>query len=131
MNIVAVKVNPYQPEERNSVTIPVAVPDLADVRALANHLHTIGEEYKGTLGGWSVQYDPELEEEAAEFQIPDQAGGYRTEIRPFWSPASFTIGESGIWFFSMLWENGGDQPPVEFLDTRNGMPQTIMSTSDC
>jgi hypothetical protein len=34
-------------------------------------------------------------------------------------PASFTIGESGVWFFSLLWENGIDQPAVEFLDDRS------------
>jgi hypothetical protein len=40
-------------------------------------------------------------------------------VRPFWSPASFTIGESGVWFYSLLWENGTDEVPVEFLDERN------------
>ncbi len=69
--------------------------------------------------GWPVQYDPELQEDAAEFQIPDGYGGYRLEVRPFWSPASFTIGESGVWFYSLLWENGRDQAPVAFLDERN------------
>lgn len=130
MNIVAVKVNTYQQEEPNTVTVPVAVPDLADVRTLANRLHTIGKEYSGTIWGWPVQYDPELHEEAAEFQIPDKQGGYRIEIRPFWSPASFTIGESGVWFFSMLWENGHDKPPVEFLDTRNRLAQIVISSID-
>jgi hypothetical protein len=89
------------------------------VRVLAECLHTEGREYSDTVWGWPVQYDPELKEEAAEFQIPDGQGGYRTEIRPFWSPASFTIGESGVWFYSLLWENGRDQTPVEFLDERN------------
>jgi len=38
------------------------------------------------------------------------------------TPADFCIGESDIWFFSMMWEQGGDQPPVEFLDNRNVRP---------
>jgi hypothetical protein len=119
MNIVAVKVNRYEQEDANTVTVPVATPDLAEVRALASRLHQIGKEFSGQFWGWPVQYDPELNEDEAAFQIPDKKGGYWTEHRPFWSPASFTIGESGVWFFSMLWENGSDRPPAEFLDTRN------------
>jgi hypothetical protein len=34
------------------------------------------------------------------------------------APADFVIGESGIWFFSMMWERGKDKEPVEFLDDR-------------
>ena len=34
------------------------------------------------------------------------------------SPAGFWIGESGIWFFSLMWENRKDKVPVEFLDDR-------------
>jgi len=32
------------------------------------------------------------------------------------TPADFCIGESGIWFFSLMWEHGSDAEPVEFLD---------------
>ena len=35
------------------------------------------------------------------------------------TPADFCIGESGIWFFSLMWEHGKDAEPVEFLDDRN------------
>jgi hypothetical protein len=86
------------------------------VSALAQQMHARQWEYSGVAWNWPVQYDPELREEAAEYQVPDGKGGYRSEIRPYWSPASFTIGESGIWFYSLLWENGSDQPPIEFLD---------------
>jgi hypothetical protein len=34
------------------------------------------------------------------------------------TPADFWIGESGIWFFSLMWEQGKDKEPVEFLDER-------------
>ena len=44
---------------------------------------------------------------------------------PIWTPASFAIGENGIWFFSMLWESGVDQPPIEFLDDRNLSPSAL------
>ena len=40
----------------------------------------------------------------------------KRERRSHNSPASFTVGESGIWFVSLLWENGRDAEPVEFLD---------------
>ena len=130
MNIVTTKVNTNQHGNPNIVTIPIAVPDLTDVRAFAGHLYAKGQEYSDIMWGWPVQYDPALHEEEAEFQIPDQRGGYQTEIRPFWSPASFTIGESGVWFFSLLWENGNDQPPVEFLDMRNSTNLSDLTTGD-
>ena len=34
------------------------------------------------------------------------------------TPADFWIGESRIWFFSLMWEHGKDKDPVEFLDDR-------------
>jgi hypothetical protein len=121
MKIIHVKVNIHQDDDPDAAAVPVAVPDLVVVRGLANRLHAEGREYGGMAWGWPVHYDPELREDAAEFDIPDGQGAYRTEIRPFWSPASFTIGESGIWFYSILWENGSDSAPVEFLDDRNAL----------
>ncbi len=128
MNTVHVRVdvhhdNHNHTDDSHAVMVPVVVPDLAAVHGLADRLHTEGREYSGIVWGWPVQYDPELREEAAEFQIPDGEGGYRTEIRPFWSPASFTIGENGVWFYSLLWEYGSDQAPVEFLDDQNVLVQ--------
>jgi hypothetical protein len=35
------------------------------------------------------------------------------------TPDDFCIGESGIWFYSLMWERGQDEPPVEFVDERN------------
>ena len=32
------------------------------------------------------------------------------------TPADFCIGESGIWFYSLMWENGKEAEPVAFLD---------------
>jgi hypothetical protein len=29
------------------------------------------------------------------------------------------IGDSEVWFFSMMWEKGADANPVEFLDHRH------------
>jgi hypothetical protein len=30
----------------------------------------------------------------------------------------FWIGESGIWFFSLMWRHEKDKAPLEFLDDR-------------
>jgi len=119
MNIVQIKVNVHHQEDADATAVPVAVPDLAAVRALAERLHRERREYRDIVWGWPVYYEPELQEDAAEFQIPDGEGSYKIEIRPFWSPASFTIGESGIWFYSLLWEHGRDETPIAFLDERN------------
>ncbi|MGC1376378.1 MAG: hypothetical protein WA821_09150 [Anaerolineales bacterium] len=34
------------------------------------------------------------------------------------TPADFWIGESGIWFYSLMWEDGKDKEPSAFLDER-------------
>ncbi|MBI3958035.1 MAG: hypothetical protein HY328_04420 [Chloroflexi bacterium] len=119
MNLTHVKVEVHESPAFQSVVIPVAVPDLDDVRALAYRLHAANQPFEDVVWGWPVYYDPEVSEDEAAFEIPDGTGGFRTEYRPFWSPASFTIGESGVWFFSLLWEDGRNGEPVEFLDDRN------------
>jgi len=65
---------------------------------------------------WPVYYEPEFVEESALFELADSDDGMKQKRRSHYSPASFTAGESGIWFFSLLWENGRDAEPVEFLD---------------
>ena len=92
------------------------IPELTKVREYANVLHLRGEAYQGQMWGWPVHYEPELIEENALFELPDEDNGMKRERRRHDSPASFTVGESGIWFFSLLWENGRDAEPVEFLD---------------
>ncbi|MBX3052649.1 MAG: hypothetical protein KF753_14295 [Caldilineaceae bacterium] len=101
-----------------SVTVPVSIPALEDVYALAMRLHKTGQPYSGRSWGWEVTYEPELSEPEAEVEVPDGKGGLVTQSMPLWMPASFTIGESGVWFFSLSWENGADETPVEFLDKR-------------
>ena len=118
MNTVRVKVDVHQ-SNKNGAVIPVNLPSLDDVRALATRLHVLNTPFNDLVWGWPVYYDPELKEDYAELEVTDAMGGHQTEVVPFWSPASFTIGESGVWFFSMTWEHGREQPPVEFLDDRN------------
>ncbi len=42
------------------------------------------------------------------------------DAKPTFTPADFGIGESDIWFFSMMWEHGRGAEPVEFLDDKGG-----------
>jgi hypothetical protein len=49
---------------------------------------------------------------------------------PF-TPADFCIGESGVWFFSLMWEHGKDAPPVEFLDDSNLLAETAPGGTSC
>lgn len=115
--LVKLQTDPQQGRTR-TVTVPVAIPALDDVRALAMHLHELGESYHGRVWGWEVTYEPEVREPEAQVDVPDDKGGFVAAVIPLWIPASFTIGESGVWFFSLLWENRIDQQPVEFLDDR-------------
>ncbi len=92
---------------------------LKDVHTLAERLHAAGKSYHDRVWGWEVSYEPELDEPDAVVEAPDGKGGFVALGMPLWTPASFTIGESGVWFYSLLWENGSDQVPVAFLDDRN------------
>ena len=116
MNTIHIKAAIHHNGDNQTVIAPVSTPDLIEVRLLAERLHVEGQEYRGMAWGWPAYYDPELREEAAEFQILDEQGEYRTEIRPFRSPASFTIGENKPSPYCDPWQLGRDKPPVEFLD---------------
>ncbi|NCP16893.1 hypothetical protein GW866_07605 [bacterium] len=85
--------------------LPLAIPDLKEVRAFANHLHLLGKTWQGEIFGWSAEYTPESDQKPFDTKMT-------------FTPAEFMIGESGIWFFSLMWEVGKDNEPVEFLDDR-------------
>ncbi len=85
--------------------LPLAVPDLKEIRSFANHLHALGGHWQGEIFGWQAEYTPESDQKPADSAMT-------------FTPADFWIGESGIWFFSLMWENGKDKEPVEFLDDR-------------
>ncbi len=88
-----------------SPVIPIVIPDLKDVRAFANRIHQKGALWQGDVFGWSAEYHSECSQPPIDSNMT-------------FTPADFCIGESGIWFFSMMWEDGKNQPPVEFLDDR-------------
>ncbi|MBI3119739.1 MAG: hypothetical protein HYZ00_13680 [Candidatus Hydrogenedentes bacterium] len=73
--------------------LPLAIPDLAEVEGFAKHLHALGRAWKGEIFGWPAEYTPERRKKPAGSKMP-------------FTPADFRIGESGIWFYSMMWEKG-------------------------
>ena len=93
------------PRRANYFVLPIVIPDLKEVRALAHHLHATGQSWRGEIWGWPAEYTPESRKKPV-----------GSKMR--FTPAYFWIGESGIWFFSLMWENGKDKEPVEFLDDR-------------
>lgn len=93
-----------------SPILPVMIPDLGDVRAFADRLHAAGKHWHGEIFGWQAEYTPESRKRPVESKMK-------------FSPADFWIGESGIWFFSLMWERGKDKSPVEFLDDRGIVKQ--------
>jgi hypothetical protein len=91
--------------------VPVLIPELDDVRRFAGELHARGKPWTGDAFGWPAEYQPERPEPPLESKLP-------------FTPADFCIGESRIWFFSLMWEHGKGAPPVEFLDDRNVLAET-------
>ncbi len=89
-----------------AVVVPVIVPDLGEVKAFAAKLHAKKKAWKGEAFGWPAEYNPERAKRPLASKMN-------------FTPADFCIGESGIWFFSLMWENGSKIEPVEFLDDRN------------
>ncbi len=85
--------------------IPVVVPDLSEVRAFAQRLHASSKLWQGKILGWPAAYTPQSRKKPA-----------GSKMR--FTPADFWIGESGIWFFTLMWERGKSKEPVEFLDDR-------------
>lgn len=86
--------------------VPIVIPDLNEVRAFAKKLNAEGNYWQGEVFGWQAEYNPEQVEPPLDSKMT-------------FTPADFSIGESGIWFFSLMWEHGKDKAPVEFLDDRN------------
>ena len=101
--MVTVKARVESSVDKNSPVVPLLVPELDAVRKQALRLHAQGKAWNGELFGWSAEYNPERADRPIDSKMA-------------FTPADFCIGESGIWFFSMMWERGKDAEPVEFLD---------------
>jgi hypothetical protein len=96
--------------ENYAPVVPLAIPDVNEVKAFAKHLHSVGRHWQGEIFGWPAEYTPERRKKPAGSRMP-------------FTPADFWIGESGIWFYSLMWEHGKDKDPVEFLDDRGLVKQ--------
>jgi len=83
--------------------LPVVVPDLAVVRDFAGQLHASARQWQGEAFGWQAEYVPQRDTPLLESRLA-------------FTPSEFCIRESGVWFFSLMGENGEGHPPVEFLD---------------
>lgn len=90
--------NPSEKTERQSLIIPIAVPEIGDIRQLAMVLHERGKPYNDRVWGWPVSYSPSDPTPPPDSHMP-------------FTPADFFIGVWPIWHVSIMWENGDDQEP--------------------
>ncbi len=77
------------------------IPMLDDVRLLASQLHHQGKLWSGEYQGWPAYYTPE-----------DRTRKPANSKQQFY-PAEFWIGTDRIWTFTMAWEDGADEEPLE------------------
>jgi len=56
--VITVKAQISNQSDQPSV-VSVDIPDLAEVRAFANHIHATGKHWQGELFGWQAEYAPE------------------------------------------------------------------------
>jgi hypothetical protein len=103
--VVTVKAK-IQGRRDEALVVPLLIPDRHEVRTFAAKVHAEGKAWTGEAFGWSAEYYPERPEPPLDSKMT-------------FTPAQFCIGESGIWFYSLMWEHGGQQEPVEFVDDRN------------
>ena len=99
-------------DSNHTPVVPVLVPDLDEVRTFTATVHSEGKVWRGEFTGWSAEYNPERSDRPLDSTMT-------------FTPADFCIGESGIWFFSLMWERGKDEEPVEFLDDRSVVDQPV------
>jgi hypothetical protein len=104
-NVLAVKSRVALPHGDEGPIVPIFVPELDEVRRFAKNLHARREAWQGEAFGWQAEYNPSRSKPPLDSNMT-------------FTPADFCIGESGIWFFSMMWEYGDEAKPVEFLDNR-------------
>ncbi len=95
--------------------VPIVIPDLNEVRRFAAELHAKRKTWSGEAFGWQAEYTPSRKDPPLDSKMT-------------FTPADFCIGESGIWFFSLMWERGDSAKPVEFLDDKNIVKRTRRKT---
>ncbi len=93
--------------------IPISVPDIDDIRSLAEKLHAVGAQFEGEVWSWPVNYEPELPEPPLDSNLT-------------FTPASFWIGVWPFWYVSLTWEHGHDEDPSILIEQNNLLPQPMM-----
>ncbi|MFN8440019.1 MAG: hypothetical protein U0175_04575 [Caldilineaceae bacterium] len=109
MQVEVIKL-PYQSpytEKKVDLIIPVAIPDLEELRAFAYALHEQGIAWHGDYGGWPAYYTPEDHTQ----KPPNSKQRFR--------PAEFWIGTDLVWSFTFSWEDGADEEPIEMESRYN------------
>ena len=88
----------YHAAEEQEYAIPVALPDLDEIRRLALALHAQNKVYAGEMWGWPVSYEPESAEAPLDSKMT-------------FTPAFFFIGVWPLWYVSLSWDSGRDAEP--------------------
>jgi len=104
--VTTVKIRMHAQNGEHAPIVPVVIPDVEEVKTFASDLHAKGQVWNGEAFGWPAEYNPEKADPPLDSKMT-------------FTPADFCIGESGIWFYSLMWENGKESEPVEFLDDKN------------
>lgn len=101
-------------EDEAFIIVPVIIPDIEEVKDFANQLHAKNQKWVGEAFGWQAEYTPESPKAPLDSKMT-------------FTPADFCIGQSEVWFYSLMWEKGKDKEPVEYLDERNILAPFNMS----
>lgn len=103
MQVEVVKLPYYMPRSKTAIelTIPVAIPDLAQVREFAHHLHTQNKSWRGQYQGWPAYY------------IAEDRSRKPSYSKQAFYPAEFWIGTDQVWTFTIAWEEGAAEEPTE------------------
>ena len=99
--LYAKTLQPPYAETKIELTIPIAIPDLALVRIFAQELHRQGFAWQGAYEGWPAYYTPEDRTQ----KPPHSKQAFR--------PAEFWIGTDPVWTFTLSWEEGAKEKPLE------------------
>lgn len=103
MQVEVVKLPYYTRQAKTAIelTIPVAIPDLDEVKEFAYQLHDKNKNWRGQYQGWPAYYTAE-----------DRNRKPPHSKQAFY-PAEFWIGTDRIWTFTIAWEDGAEEDPVE------------------
>jgi hypothetical protein len=96
----------FNEPEDIELAIPVALPEMDDIRRLAFALHAKGKVYEGEMWGWPVSYDPGSPERPIDSKLT-------------FTPALFFIGVWPIWYVSFSWEYDNDAEPHVLIGDEN------------